>query len=200
MRHVPRTLDIEEVGQTSFRPWNMFQRGDGAQERGGSAPSAARPAPARPRESRPLESPQAVKPLTEGQISAIINRERIFVGPLFDRRPHLAPQEFAGMSTIPWLVDLQDLSPFETAFLVLIVIVACMASGFAVDAAMKNLGLGPISNGVVALIGVFAGVYLRYRLLGSRYADDVFVTIGFALGFAVILFLSMAFAKSRGFF
>ncbi|MGO8800313.1 MAG: hypothetical protein ACLQE9_02395 [Roseiarcus sp.] len=102
------------------------------------------------------------------------------------------------MSTIPWLADLQDLSPFETVFLILIIIVVCMASGFLLDAAMKNLGLGPITNGIVALIGVFAGVFLRYRLLGSRYADDVFVTIGFGLGFAVLLFLGMAFAKSRG--
>lgn len=104
------------------------------------------------------------------------------------------------MNSIPWLADLQDLSPFEMSFLVLIVIVACMATGFVVDATMKNLGLGPISNGVVALIGVCAGIYLRYRWLGSRYADDVFVTIGFAIGFAVFLFLAMAFAKSRGFF
>jgi hypothetical protein len=103
------------------------------------------------------------------------------------------------MSTIPWFADLQDLSPFETVFLVLVVIIACMASGFGLDATMKNLGLGPISNGVVALIGVVAGIFLRYRLLGSRYTDDVFVTIGFALGFAVFLFLAMAFAKSRGF-
>jgi hypothetical protein len=103
------------------------------------------------------------------------------------------------MSTIPWFADLQDLSPFETVFLVLVVIIACMASGFALDATMKNLGLGPISNGVVALIGVMAGIFLRYRLLGTRYTDDVFVTIGFALGFAVFLFLAMAVAKSRGF-
>ena len=103
------------------------------------------------------------------------------------------------MSTIPWFADLQDLSPFETVFLVLLVIIACIVSGFALDAAMKNLGLGPISNGVVALIGVIAGIFLRYRLLGSRYGDDVFVTIAFALGFAVCLVLAMAFAKSRGF-
>ncbi len=78
-------------------------------------------------------------------------------------------------------------------------IVACMASGFVVDATMKNLGLGPISNGIVALIGVCAGIYLRYRLFGISFTYDVFVTIGFALGFAVFLFLAMAFAKSRGF-
>lgn len=104
------------------------------------------------------------------------------------------------MSAIPWFADLQDLSPFEAVFVVLVVIIACMASGFALDAAMKNLGMGPISNGVVALVGVFAGVVLRYRVLGNRYTDDVFVTIGFGLGFAVLLFLAMAFSKSRGFF
>lgn len=100
------------------------------------------------------------------------------------------------MSSIPWFADLQDLTPFEVAFLSLIVIVACMATGFVVDATMKNLGFGPISNGVVGLIGVCAGIYLRYRLFGSHFADQVFVTISFAIGFAVFLFLTLAFAKS----
>jgi hypothetical protein len=125
-------------------------------------------------------------------------RRSIFVGSSFGQRPRSAPQGFVGMSTIPWLADLQDLPPFEMAFLILIVIVACMATGFFVDAAMKNLGLGPISNGVVALVGVFGGVYLRYRLIGSRFGDDAFVTIGFGVGFAVCLFLVMALARSRG--
>jgi hypothetical protein len=142
---------------------------------------------------------RALEPLTAREMSAITNRGRIFVRTAFDQRTRLAPQEFAGMSAIPWLADLRDLSPFEMAFLVLIVIVACMASGFAIDATMKNLGFGAISNGVVALIGVCAGIYLRYRLFGSRFGDDIFVTIGFAIGFAVFLFLALAFAKSRGF-
>ncbi len=103
------------------------------------------------------------------------------------------------MNTIPWFADLQELSPFETVFVVLLTIIACLASGFAIDAAMKNLGLGPITNGIVALIGVIVGIFLRYSLLGNRYTDDVFVTIGFALGFAVLVFLAMALAKSRGF-
>jgi uncharacterized membrane protein YeaQ/YmgE (transglycosylase-associated protein family) len=103
------------------------------------------------------------------------------------------------MSSIPWLADLQDLTPFETAFFVLMIIVACMATGFVVDATMKNLGFGPISNGVVGLIGVCLGIYLRYHWFGGHLADQVFVTIGFAIGSAVLLFLALAFAKSRGF-
>lgn len=102
------------------------------------------------------------------------------------------------MSTIPWLADLADLPVFEKAFLILIVIVVCMASGFLIDAAMKNLGLGPMANGIVALVGVFVGIYLRYRLIGSRFGDDAFLTVGFGLGFAVLVFLALALARSRG--
>jgi hypothetical protein len=102
------------------------------------------------------------------------------------------------MSTIPWLADLGDLPLFETAFLILFVIVACMAAGFLLDAAMKNLGLGPFANAIIALIGVFAGIYLRYRLIGSRFGDDAFLTLGFGLGFALLVFLGIALVRSRG--
>lgn len=103
------------------------------------------------------------------------------------------------MSTIPWLADLRDLPLFETAFLILFVIVACMAAGFLLDAVMKNLGFGPFANAVIALIGVFAGIYLRYRLIGARFGDDAFLTLGFGLGFAVLVFLAIALVRSRGF-
>ncbi|MGO8798493.1 MAG: hypothetical protein ACLQE9_22870 [Roseiarcus sp.] len=101
------------------------------------------------------------------------------------------------MDAIPWLVDLQELSAGELSFLILTTIVGCIATGFALDAIMKDLGMGPAPNGVLALFGVCAGIYVRYRLFAPWRADDISMTIGFAMGCAVLLFVALGFAKSR---
>jgi hypothetical protein len=101
------------------------------------------------------------------------------------------------MSSIPWLADIEELSSVEWSFLILAVIVACLTTGFVIDVIMKDLGLGPAPNGVLALIGVCAGIYLRYRLFAPYRADDAVITIGFAMGSAFLLFLTLGLAKSR---
>jgi uncharacterized membrane protein YeaQ/YmgE (transglycosylase-associated protein family) len=103
------------------------------------------------------------------------------------------------MRSIPWLADLQYLPPVELFLLVLMVIVACMATGFASDAIMKKQGFGPVYNGILALIGVCAGIYLRYRWFSHYRADDVYTTIGFAMGSAIVLLLVLSFVKNRFF-
>jgi hypothetical protein len=85
----------------------------------------------------------------------------------------------------------------EWSFLILVVIVGCLTAGFVTDLIMKDLGLGPAPNGVLALIGVCAGVYLRYRLFAPYRADDAVITIGFAMGCAFLMFLALGLAKSR---
>ena len=101
------------------------------------------------------------------------------------------------MNAIPWLVDLQQLSTAELSFLILMVIVGCIATGFALDAIMKDLGMGPAPNGLLALFGICAGIYVRYRLFAPFRADDVSTTIAFAMGCAVLLLIALGFAKSR---
>ena len=101
------------------------------------------------------------------------------------------------MSVIPWLADLNDLSAGEMAFLVLMVFVCCMAAGFALHVIMKNLGFGPFLNGVLALVGVFAGLYLRYRWFANFRAEDASTTIAFAMGCAVLMLVALGFLKSR---
>jgi len=39
---------------------------------------------------------------------------------------------------------------------------------------------------------------VRYRLFAHYHADDVFLTISFAIAIPIVLFLGFAFAKSRG--
>ncbi len=101
------------------------------------------------------------------------------------------------MSAIPWIADLEDLSSGEMCCLVLMVIVGGLIAGFVVDVIMKDLGLGPAPNAVLALIGVCLGIYLRYRLFAPYRADDASMTIGFALGSAFLLFVGLGLAKSR---
>ena len=101
------------------------------------------------------------------------------------------------MSAIPWLADLEELSSGEMCFLILMVIVGGMTIGFVVDIIMKDLGLGPAPNGVLALVGGCAGIYLRYRVFAPFRADDASMTIGFAIGSAFLLFIALGLAKSR---
>jgi uncharacterized membrane protein YeaQ/YmgE (transglycosylase-associated protein family) len=101
------------------------------------------------------------------------------------------------MNAIPWMADLEDLSSGEICFLVLMVIVVGMVAGFIVDIIMKDLGLGPAPNAVLALVGVCLGIYLRYRLFEPYRADDAAMTIGFAIGSAFLMFIALGVAKSR---
>jgi hypothetical protein len=110
--------------------------------------------------------------------------------------PLVAPGP-AGMSTIPWLEDFYTLSGVEKTFLVLSVFIIAFATGFVIDVIMRNLAFGPALNGVLAVAGVFGGIYLRYRLLAPYRADDLFLTMGSALGGAFFLFVALGFIKSR---
>ncbi len=100
------------------------------------------------------------------------------------------------MNAIPWLTDLQQLSSGELSFLFLMVVVGCLTTGFVLDVIMKDLGLGPAPNGVLALIGICAGIYFRYRLFAPYRADDAVMTIAFAMGCAFLLFIALGVAKS----
>jgi hypothetical protein len=110
------------------------------------------------------------------------------------RSPRLGVRD---MHVIPWLTELEELSGFEKTFLVLGVFVLSFATGFVIDAIMKNLAFGPPLNGILALGGVCAGIYLRYRWLSPYRADDLYLTTGFALGTVFLLFLALGFVKSR---
>ncbi len=100
------------------------------------------------------------------------------------------------MNAIPWLAELEKLSSGELSFIFLMVVVGCLTTGFVLDVIMKDLGLGPAPNGVVALIGAGMGVYLRYRLFAPYRADDAVMTVGFAMACAFLLLIALAVAKS----
>ena len=103
------------------------------------------------------------------------------------------------MNAIPWMQAINDLSSGEYFLLLFMLFVATLMAGFMIHAIMQDAGFGPIPNGVFALVGAFAGIYLRYRLLAPYRADDLPLTIGFALGAAFLLFLALALVRNRGF-
>jgi uncharacterized membrane protein YeaQ/YmgE (transglycosylase-associated protein family) len=101
------------------------------------------------------------------------------------------------MNSIPWLSDLRQLSGFELTFFALLLIIGILMAGFFADAMTQRAGFGPIPNGILALIGVCGGIYLRYQLFAHYRADDAIVTIAMAIAGAFVLLLVLILAKSR---
>jgi hypothetical protein len=97
------------------------------------------------------------------------------------------------------MTAVNELSTGEYSFLLFIVLVACIIVGFIIHAIVQDAGFGPAPNGVFALVGACAGIYLRYRLLAPYRADDLILTIGFALGTVFVLFLALALVRNRVF-
>lgn len=97
------------------------------------------------------------------------------------------------------MTDVNELSAGEFSFLVFMLLVASIIAGFIIHAIVQDAGFGPVPNGVFALIGACGGIYLRYRFLAPYRADDLILTIGFALGTAFALFLTLALIRSRVF-
>lgn len=101
------------------------------------------------------------------------------------------------MSSIPWLETLEELSGFEFFGVIVLAFLVVFSMGFIIDLLMGQTGFGAFLNGALVALGCVAGIYLRYRLLDPYRADDVFVTIGFALGATFVLLFVLALVKSR---
>jgi hypothetical protein len=97
------------------------------------------------------------------------------------------------------MTSVDGLSTGEFLFLLFMLLVASMIAGFIIHAITQDVGFGPILNGALALIGACAGIYLRYRFLSASRADDLALTIGFALGTAFVLFLALGLVRNRVF-
>lgn len=101
------------------------------------------------------------------------------------------------MHSIPWLTDLQDLSGVEIFFLIVIVIIASLATGFVIEVITRETGFGTFFNAILALAGACGGIYLRYRFLAPYRADDLMLTMGCAMAASFVLLFVAFLAKSR---
>jgi hypothetical protein len=101
------------------------------------------------------------------------------------------------MHSIPWLADLEGLSAFELMLVAFGALMASLAIGFVIDLIMRDAGLGPYADGIIALAGACAGIYLRYRFFASYRADDLYLTVGLVLGTPFLILLALGVAKTR---
>jgi hypothetical protein len=99
------------------------------------------------------------------------------------------------MHTIPWITDIEALSGFELTAVGMMVLVSAWGAGFLADNAMGQFGLGPVINGIVTLLGVFGGLYLRYAYIHLPADLDLGVTLGFAAVTPAILLMAIGIAR-----
>jgi hypothetical protein len=101
------------------------------------------------------------------------------------------------MHTIPWLVSIEELPTLELWVLALGVTAGCFATGLTLDVILRENGLGTAANGVLTMVGLFLGIYLRYRLFDSYSAYDGYLTTSVAFATASVLLFTLCFIKSR---
>jgi len=95
------------------------------------------------------------------------------------------------MHTIPWITDLEALSGFELTAVGMMILVTAWGAGFLADSAMGQFGLGPVINGVLALLGAFCGLYLRYAYIHAPADLDISLTLGFAALTPAVMLLAV---------
>jgi uncharacterized membrane protein YeaQ/YmgE (transglycosylase-associated protein family) len=103
------------------------------------------------------------------------------------------------MHVIPWYTDIEQLSTGEYFVLLFMIFIATVIAGFIIHAIARDMGFGLALNAILAFIGAFSGIYLRYRLLSPFGANDLALTIGCALAMACLLFFGLALIRARVF-
>ncbi len=84
---------------------------------------------------------------------------------------------------IPWISGFSALGGVEWTMVVLMIFVVTLGLGFLVHAIMRDAGFGPIVNGVIVMIALYLGLYVRYHYFWNAPGNDVAITALFA-GFA----------------
>ena len=101
------------------------------------------------------------------------------------------------MHTIPWIVDLEALSGFELTAVGMMILVSAWGAGYLADNAMGQFGLGPVLNAIITLLGVVAGLYLRYAYIHTSAELDLSVTLAFAALAPALLLLAIGVFRGR---
>ena len=101
------------------------------------------------------------------------------------------------MHSIPWLASVEEMPTLEIWVVVLGVAAAGLATGFTLDYIMGGAGFGPAANGILGLIGVALGVYLRYAVIGYQPQYDFYLSMGVPFVTSAVLLFILGFIKSR---
>lgn len=99
--------------------------------------------------------------------------------------------------TIPWLSNLASASGVDLVLLVLIIVICTWAAGYLIDGLMREFGFGPVLDGIIALCGLWLGLYFRYRFIDGPPSLDYALTGFFAVAAPVTLLFGIGVLRSR---
>jgi hypothetical protein len=97
----------------------------------------------------------------------------------------------------PFFLMVQDLEGFEMVCFWLAAFVGVVLVGFGLDYLTGRQGFGPYINSLLAVVGVFAALYVRYNFAMPYLNYDPYLTVVLLFGFPVILVLGLSFARTR---
>lgn len=97
----------------------------------------------------------------------------------------------------PFFLMIRDLEGFEMVCFWLAAFVGLVLIGFILDFLMGRQGFGPYVNSILAAIGVFCALYLRFNYLMSYLRYEPYLSLGLLFGVPVILVVGLSFARTR---
>jgi hypothetical protein len=99
----------------------------------------------------------------------------------------------------PFFQMIQDLEGFEMVCFWMAAFVGFVLVGFLLDYLMGRQGFGPYINSILALVGVFGGLYLRYNFLTPYLRYEPYLTFGVLFATPVLLVVTLSFMRTRVF-
>jgi TRAP-type uncharacterized transport system fused permease subunit len=99
----------------------------------------------------------------------------------------------------PFFTMIHGLEGFEKVCFWLAVFVGFVLIGFVLDYLMGRQGFGPYINSILALIGVFGGLYVRYNYMTPYLRYEPYLTFGLLFAAPLLLVLLLSFMRSRVF-
>ena len=99
----------------------------------------------------------------------------------------------------PFFTMIHGLEGFEKVCFWLAVFVGFVLIGFVLDYLMGRQGFGPYVNSILALIGVFGGLYVRYNYMAPYLRYEPYLSFGLLFAAPLLLVLLLSFMRSRVF-
>ena len=99
----------------------------------------------------------------------------------------------------PFFLMIQGLEGFEKVCFWLGAFVGIVLIGFLLDYLMGRQGFGPYINSVLALVGLFGGLYVRYNFMTPYLRYEPYLSFGLLFAAPVLLVLMLSFMRTRVF-
>lgn len=99
----------------------------------------------------------------------------------------------------PFFTMIHGLEGFERACFWLGLFVMFVLLGFFLDYLMGRQGFGPYINSVLALIGAYAGLYLRYNYFMGYISYEPYLSFALLFAAPVLLIIGLSALRTRVF-